>query len=525
MFQRLPEDIQPILWEKAGKHYCGGGLEGGVDFHSASLLLARLRSKAKPAQAGVLLNVLTAGYWTAQRRHECGLERSDICDRCHGAVETPLHRFYQCPCNSDISSADQQRAEEAEDQEDEDELRPKGLQARLARDPVGETAHLQQDAETDLQAGRFEGFWLRGMIPSAWTIIPLPEKRAKFATGEQKVEAHAGKISLYLDGSGSHADPRLRRCGWAVVWLRWHPNDALPRFSGAWFGHLGRELHTVPRSEIMALYMATMKAEPGWGPVECWSDCSYVVNTFAQIMSDPHFEIHKAKHSGLWIRIKERVDALGLSFTVSKCKAHTDSVEQQLKHRQEAHVSIGNECADALAKRGAALCQDEAAIASLKKVEATAAMIRARLARIQSQILEVHGPELDGAGEEVRLRNKASRRTRNKRKRSEAQLEERAEEEPEEPPLHEPFVLEVGEAPVPTRWDQVKPRVHLSHRTFVNTPSHWVCARCASQVAKQGQIRISGLARPCLPASKGGLAKLRALHKVGSPYTSLQDVR
>ena len=188
-------------------------------------------------------------------------------------------------------------------------------------------------------------------------------------------------------------------------------------------------------------------------------------------------------------------------------------------------MSIGNECADALAKRGAALCQDAAAIASLKKVEATAAMIRARLARIQSQILEVHGPELDGAGEEVRLRNKASRSTRNKRKRSEAQLEERAEEEPQEPPLHEAFVLEVGEAPVPTRWDQVKPRVHLSHRTFVNTPSHWVCARCASQVAKQGQIRISGLARPCLPASKGGLAKLRALHKVGSPYTSLQDVR
>ena len=158
MFQRLLEDIQPILWEKAGKHYCGGGLGGGVDFHSASLLLARLRSKAKPAQAGVLLNVLTAGYWTAQRRHECGLERSDICDRCHGAVETPLHRFYQCPCNSDISSADQQRAEEAEDQGDDDELRPQALQVRLARDPVGETAHLQQDAETDLQAGRFEGF-------------------------------------------------------------------------------------------------------------------------------------------------------------------------------------------------------------------------------------------------------------------------------------------------------------------------------------------------------------------------------
>ena len=59
------------------------------------------------------------------------LRTERLCDRCHGAIETPLHRFYQCPCNNDISSADQQRAGEAEDHEEEDELRPKGPQARL----------------------------------------------------------------------------------------------------------------------------------------------------------------------------------------------------------------------------------------------------------------------------------------------------------------------------------------------------------------------------------------------------------
>ena len=53
---------------------------------------------------------------------------------------------------------------------------------------------------------------------------------------------------MYLDGSGSGADPRTRRCGWGVAWLE--RSEGGSKFCGGMFGNLGQEKHTLPRLSL-----------------------------------------------------------------------------------------------------------------------------------------------------------------------------------------------------------------------------------------------------------------------------------
>ena len=92
-------------------------------------------------------------------------------------------------------------------------------------------------------------------------------------------------------------------------------------------GHMGEEQHTVPRSEIAALQAVCCRASPEGPPIECWSDCKYVVDTFASLMGPQGVDCASVKHGSLWEEIRAEGVEAGLPITVQWCKAHTDSAE------------------------------------------------------------------------------------------------------------------------------------------------------------------------------------------------------
>ena len=191
-----------------------------------------------------------------------------------------------------------------------------------------------------------------------------------------------------------------------------------------------------------------------------------------------------------------------------------------MKYGFPQHVTIGNECADALARRGAALCGSMAGEKALEQLELKASFVRARILRIQKWILTNQGPEKDGRGEERRKKAKESRAA--KRELSELQREERHEDQqpqhwelevlpeelevlPEEPPAL---------SPQQAQWARVVQRIHPSHSRFLATDTHWVCTRCGAQAAKEGRLRLALLAGPCKAPTPAAKSKLKKLHRV-----------
>ena len=103
------------------------------------------------------------------------------------------------------------------------------------------------------------------------------------------------------------------------------------------------------------------------------------------------------------------------------------TAEDIMQRGLEARHIMGNECADALAKRGARMAEiDEGTRQKLRAVERKAAMVRRRLVCIQKHVVEKWAEE--GREEEEKKRRRAhrvraARLKAEKRKRSEADEE------------------------------------------------------------------------------------------------------
>ena len=107
-------------------------------------------------------------------------------------------------------------------------------------------------------------------------------------------------------------------------------------------------------------------------------------------------------------------------------KAHVTE-ELQLKLKLDSRVLAGNECADAMAGRGAKLADiDLDDKRKIKWAERRGWAIRNRLAHIQLHILDTQGEEQDGEGEDAR---KAKRESKDKGKKRKAEEREREKEE------------------------------------------------------------------------------------------------
>ena len=54
-------------WSKAAGHFCGRGLESGVDYTVANKHVDKLRCAGLACEAGMLENIVTGGYYTRSR--------------------------------------------------------------------------------------------------------------------------------------------------------------------------------------------------------------------------------------------------------------------------------------------------------------------------------------------------------------------------------------------------------------------------------------------------------------------------
>ena len=86
------------------KHWSGGGAELGLNFQVVRTYWIQLLRKERYSDAGRLLCIATGACWPNARKTDFADGALDqyngICQRCLSSVETDLHRFWQCPHNS-----------------------------------------------------------------------------------------------------------------------------------------------------------------------------------------------------------------------------------------------------------------------------------------------------------------------------------------------------------------------------------------------------------------------------------------
>ena len=98
--------LQLQQWNTASRGYCGSGMEGGVDNFSYRRFLYQLEQLPHGKRLAELMMVIAVGCdWPAEWKRDEGYSESGLCPRCGNDVETPLHIYYTCPCNSDAASA------------------------------------------------------------------------------------------------------------------------------------------------------------------------------------------------------------------------------------------------------------------------------------------------------------------------------------------------------------------------------------------------------------------------------------
>ncbi|CAK0858693.1 unnamed protein product, partial [Prorocentrum cordatum] len=298
--------------------------------------LGALEPNRRWQQAAMLETIAVAGIWTRERRRAANVnqEGDDACARCGEAIETEEHRYYACPANAEIGHSN------------DTDL------AKKAKDAL--------DQRQDLH------FWLRGIPPAAWAAKVDPDEDAAkaaqiFCTSEEaQAAAQSGhKVRadyVFTDGSGGAGetarDPRLRRCGWAVVAFRFD-EQGRPREVAAWYGTI-RAPHTVPRAELTAMSKAigytTAATARGLNIV---SDCKYALDALKQIQ-DPEDLDYRSTNYDLWLQTKQQLQNSTDTIMGHHIPSHLIEHPAELERWSgPTWWVIGNEMADKCAGWGA----------------------------------------------------------------------------------------------------------------------------------------------------------------------------
>lgn len=272
--------------------------------------LAKLAS-SDPRKHSVALLVATGALWPEARRVESGLSSDPLCQRCHRAVDSPLHMFWECePCI---------------DAEDE---------------AIQSSNYLIKRAPKGMEVAPC--LWARGIPHGEWFPPPPPQDVRVWEVGA----APAGKVQVhrwFTDGSGGKhsSDKMLRRCGWAAVLVFGPPGEE--KMQWAIFGGLPAGQQTTPQAELMAATIALEKSAAHGAPgVEVLSDCRYVVDGFAARRRN-----HR-QHRDLWDRLWKAVDEITGTVRVLKVKAHATDDEVRAGMVTPSEL-LGNHIADGLA--------------------------------------------------------------------------------------------------------------------------------------------------------------------------------
>ena len=129
-------------------------------------------------------------------------------------------------------------------------------------------------------------FWLRGLVPSAWTCGPLVSDENIVRTG-CFLNPEGCDFACYFyatDGSGGpfSSDPRLRKCAWAVVAVERIGEEYV--LSGSVSGYVCDDdnPNTVARAELRA-FVELLLSVPDNCDLVVAVDASFVVNVFTQV--------------------------------------------------------------------------------------------------------------------------------------------------------------------------------------------------------------------------------------------------
>ncbi|CAK0806248.1 unnamed protein product, partial [Prorocentrum cordatum] len=319
LLHEVQQSAQQQLWQQAAGHRCGEGLQAGGDLYQLQRHLRRRRRNGQHAEAAMLETIAVAGIWARERRRAANLnqEGDDTCARCGEAIETEEHRYYACPANAEIGHSNgADLAKKAKDALDQRQVDPDEGAAKAAQ-----IFCTSEEAQTAAQSGH-------------------------------KVRADY----VFTDGSGGAGatakDPRLRRCGWAVVAFRFDEHGR-PQEVAAWYGTI-RAPHTVPRAELTAMSKAigytTAATVRGLNIV---SDCKCALDALKQIQDLEDLD-YRSTNYDLWLRAKQQLQNSTGTIMGHRIPSHLIEHPAELERwNGPTWWVIGNEMADKYAGWGA----------------------------------------------------------------------------------------------------------------------------------------------------------------------------
>jgi len=375
--KQLENDVHKFLCRSSTVPWSEGSGDG-LDLWSLQTMVAKLEDKGNSAKAGVYKSIAAGGVMTLERRFPDlePMHPLKLCRNCRKEPETALHYFYTCECLPSLYGEVAAHSESGEENAENKDYAACAI-------AINKSQHLVDDAVLGCGSREQACFYLRGLIPASWTTFEGEHCVQERRFG-QALEAELANVKhVFVDGSGSDKDPRLRRCGYAVVWLDFgaevdggYPNAKL---LGSVSGNVSMSDQTVPYAELLALLQALRSTQ---GDVTIWSDCAFVVNGY----NNKRWRLEVCKFHSLWQRI--HCCAQGREVQVRRGKAHV--TQQHLENGLvETWQVMGNEAADVLAKSAAAIDPAHPAfVRSLAWTEDRARLIRARLYAIHKWHLE-----------------------------------------------------------------------------------------------------------------------------------------
>ena len=105
LISALIKDMQQINLERAQFHHNGGGLQKGLNIHSSMHWHRSMKKADMYPRKCALESVMAVSTWTNARIHAITNHISAMCSRCHNAVDSDFHTYWECPCNADIEAS------------------------------------------------------------------------------------------------------------------------------------------------------------------------------------------------------------------------------------------------------------------------------------------------------------------------------------------------------------------------------------------------------------------------------------
>ena len=355
------QGLSRMLWSRASKHYCGGGLVGGADLSGVSAQLRRLKRHGKHEWYGAILTTVTGAQWPRVRLSDAGIKvDTTLCQRCGDQLEeTMLHRCWQCSANRDVPACHR-------------------------------TDYLARRAVAD--AGNQPCVWLRGLVPQSWVeLTPPPEDPGETIIGPVPDESWLweGQLVAAGDASGGQysSDNRLRRVGYAYTVLRAPGGLDIPAIDDLGFptiatGALPGKSQTINRGELFA-FLRFLCGTRGFSRALYIVDSDYVVKGVRRCVGG-------RRHSSnvdLWRAVAQEMR--GREVICFKVESHM-AVAEVIARRVPAGAFIANLMADGAAGRAAEACQlPYGEVEGLRWAESLLGAVRARLAAMFLSAVEL----------------------------------------------------------------------------------------------------------------------------------------